>query len=67
MQNFYFLKKLNNILLVTKKKLSFDKNLGGDFQLKDSLLKKNELNGFQSFNKFYHLTNLETFKKLQDL
>ena len=31
------------------------------------LLKKNGLNGFESFNKFYHLTNLETFKKLKDL
>ena len=106
MQNFYFSKKLNNILLVTKKKLSFDKNLRGDFQLKDNLLKKNdnkdfiyigcqilnknlfnkfkvssfpiseiwnqlleknELNGFESSNKFYHLTNLEIFKKLQGL
>jgi len=105
MQNFYFSKKLNNILLLTKKKLSFDKNLGGDFQLKDNLLKKNdnkdfvyigcqilnknlfekyniknfsileiwnellkknELNGFESLNKFYHLTDLETFKKLKD-
>ena len=27
----------------------------------------NELNGFESFNKFYHLTNLQTFKKLKDL
>lgn len=33
----------------------------------DELLNKNELNGFESVNKFYHLTNLETFKKLQDL
>ena len=33
----------------------------------DDLLNKNELNGFESVNKFYHLTNLETFKKLQDL
>ena len=33
----------------------------------DELLQKNELNGFKSFNKFYHLTNLETFKKLKDL
>ena len=41
MQNFYFSKKLNNILLLTKKQLSFDKNLVGDFQLKDNLLKKN--------------------------
>ena len=29
------------------------------------LLKKNELNGFESSNKFYHLTNLEIFKKLE--
>ena len=104
MQNFYFSKKLNNILLVTKKQLSFDKNFRGDFQLKDNLLKKNdnkdyiyigcqilnknlfekynvknfsileiwnellkknELNGFESLNKFYHLTDLETFKKLK--
>ena len=105
MQNFYFSKKLNNILLLTKKQLSFDKNLGGDFQLKDNLLKKNdnkdfiyigcqilnknlfekygvknfpisdiwnellkknELNGFESLNKFYHLTDLKIFKKLKD-
>ena len=31
------------------------------------LLKKNELYGFESLNKFYHLTNLEIFKKLKDL
>ena len=92
-------------MLVTKKQLSFDKNLRGDFQLKDNLLKKNdnkdyiyigcqilnknlfekynvknfsiseiwnellkknELNGFESLNKFYHLTDLEIFKKLKD-
>ena len=33
----------------------------------NELLKKNELNGFESSSKFYHLTNLETFKKLKDL
>ena len=105
MKNFYFSKNLNNTLLVTKKILSFDQNLKGDFDLKnnlllkndkkdfiyigcqilnknlfrsykvhnfsiskiwDELLKKNKLNGFQSLNKFYHLTNLETFKKLED-
>ena len=33
----------------------------------EELLSKNQLNGFESLNKFYHLTNLETFKKLQDL
>ena len=106
MQNFYFSNNLNNILLLVNKDLSFDRNLSGDFELKDNLLKKidiknfiyigcqilnknlfegyevknfsiieiwnkllskNDLNGFESFNKFYHLTNLETFKKLEDL
>tara|TARA_Y100001935_G_C17113368_1_gene411969 strand:- start:2 stop:691 length:690 start_codon:yes stop_codon:yes gene_type:complete len=106
MQNFYFSNKLNNILLVANKTLSFDKNLSGDFSLNDNLLyrgdiknfiyigcqilnknlfteydiknfsvtkiwnellKNNELNGFESVHKFYHLTNLETFRKLEDL
>ena len=105
MKNFYFLNKLNNILLVTNKKFSFDTNLKGDFKLKNNflkkndnndliyigcqilhrslfekykissfpiseiwnkLLKKNKLNGFECSNKFYHLTNLEIFRKLQD-
>ena len=105
MKNFYFLNKLNNVLLVSKKELSFDENLKGDFELKKNLLKKNEkknfiyigcqilnkdlfdrykienfsiteiwqellnkdkLNGFESLNKFYHLTNLDTFKKIKD-
>ena len=34
MENFYFSNKLNNILLLVKKDLSFDKNLKGDFDLK---------------------------------
>ena len=106
MTNFYFLNNLNNILLLTNKKKSFDTSLKGDFNLTNNLikkddkndfiyigcqilnkslfkkyetcnfsiseiwnelLKKNELNGFESVNKFYHLTNLETFKRLQDL
>ena len=106
MTNFYFLNNLNNILLLTDKKKSFDTSLKGDFNLTNNLikkddkndfiyigcqilnkslfkkyeicnfsiseiwnelLKKNELNGFESVNKFYHLTNLETFKRLQDL
>ena len=105
MQDFYFSNQLNNILLLANKKLSFDKNLKGDFELINNLLKKNsnndfiyigcqilsrnlfenykvhsfsitkiwnelvkkdELNGFESSEKFYHLTNLETFKKLRD-
>jgi MurNAc alpha-1-phosphate uridylyltransferase len=32
----------------------------------NELLKNNKLNGYESNNKFYHLTNLETFKKLKD-
>ncbi len=106
MKNYYFKNQLNNLLLVVNKKLSFDNNLTGDFELQSSLLKKNDnknfiyigcqilnkdlfknheiinfsiseiwdklleknmLNGFESVNKFYHLTNLETFKKLKDL
>ena len=46
MKNFYFLNKLNNILLVSKKELSFDENLVGDFELKKNLLKKNEKKSF---------------------
>ena len=33
----------------------------------NDLIDKKELYGFESSNKFYHLTDLETFKKLQDL
>ena len=106
MEKIYFSKKLKNILLLVKKELSFDKNLSGDFNLKDNLIIKNndrnfiytgcqilnkklfsnyktknfsindlwnkliekkELYGFKTNNDFYHLTDLETFKKLQDL
>ena len=106
MENMYFSKKLKNILLLVKKELSFDKNLNGDFDLKENLIikdnerkfiytgcqiinkkllsdykdknfpitnvwndliKKKELYGFETDNDFYHLTDLETFKKLKDL
>ncbi len=106
MEKIYFSKKLKNILLLVKKELSFDKNLNGDFDLKDDLIIKNndrkfiytgcqilnkkllslyknkifsindlwndliekkELYGFETNNDFYHLTDFETFKKLQDL
>ena len=106
MVDFYFAKKLNNALLVSNKKMSFDKSFKGDFDFKNDLLLKNDnknfiylgcqilnknlfnnykissfsiseiwndllkinkLNGFESFNKFYHLTSLEIFKKLKDL
>ena len=104
MQQYYFQNNLNNILLLVNKKLSFDNNLEGDFNLKDNiinksteknfiytgcqilnknlfneydvknfsvtkiwnrLLTKQQLIGFESTNKFYHLTNLEIFKKLK--
>ena len=106
MEKIYFSKKLKNILLLVKKELSFDKNLIGDFDLKENLILKNndrkfiytgcqimnkkllfdykdkifsitnvwndliekkELYGFETNTEFYHLTDLETFKKLQDL
>jgi len=106
MEKMYFSKKLKNILLLVKRELSFDKNLIGDFDLKENLILKNndrkfiytgcqimnkkllfdykdkifsitnvwndliekkELHGFETNTEFYHLTDLETFKKLQDL
>ena len=106
MEKLYFSKQIKNILLLVDKKLSFDKNLTGDFELKNnlisktndkkyiytgcqilnkkiftnykvknfsitevwnSLIEKNELYGFESINDFYHLTDLQTFKRLQDL
>ena len=106
MEKLYFSKQLKNILLLVNKELSFDKNLNGDFDLKDNLIIKNndrkfiytgcqilnkkllsiyktekfsinnlwkdliekkELYGFETNNDFYHLTDLKTFKKLQDL
>ena len=105
MERLYFSKNIENILLLTKKNLSFDKNLIGDFNLENNLVYKNELNnfiytgcqilnkklftnyklenfsiakvwnslieknklfGYESYNNFYHLTDLETFKKLKD-
>ena len=106
MEKIYFSKKLKNILLLVKKELSFDKNLNGDFDLKENLIIKNndrkfiytgcqimnkklvsdykdkifsitnvwndliekkELYGFETNNNFYHLTDLETFRKLKGL
>ena len=106
MEKLYFSKKMKNILLLVNKKLSFDKSLNGDFDLKNNLIskisdkkliytgcqilnkkliadykvkifsimyiwnnliEKKELNGFESKNDFYHLTDLQAFKKLQDL
>jgi len=106
MEKIYFSKKLKNILLLVKKELSFDKNLNGDFDLKENLIindnekkfiytgcqimnkklvsdykdkifsittvwndliEKKELYGFETNNNFYHLTDLETFRKLKGL
>ena len=56
MEKFYFLKKVQNILLLANEKLSFDKNLKGDFNLKRNIIKKNDTNsliytGCQILNK----------------
>ena len=103
MENFYFSKKIQNILMVVNKDLSFDKNLKGDFDLLDNqinkkklnqyiftgcqiiskklfasiknksfsilqiwndLIKGNKLYGYESKNKFYHVTDLEIYNKL---
>ena len=106
MEKMYFSEKLENILLLANKKLSFDKKLKGDFNLKNNLINKeaekefiyigcqiinkklfikekienysileiwnNLLNqkklfGYESQKNFYHLTDLDIFKKLKDL
>ena len=106
MEKMYFSKKLENILLLANKKLSFDKRLKGDFNLKNNLINKDseqefiyigcqiinkklfirdkienysifeiwnnlldqkKLYGYESQNDFYHLTDLDIFKKLKDL
>ena len=106
MEEIYFLKKLENILLLVNKNLSFDKSLTGDFNLSSNLISKKDnldfiyigcqilnkkiltnqtlrkfsilniwnklidekkLYGFESKQKFYHLTDLNTFNKLKDL
>ena len=103
MENFYFSKKIQNILMVVNKDLSFDKNLKGDFDLLDNqinkkklnqyiftgcqiiskklfasiknksfsilqiwndLIKENKLYGYESKNKFCHVTDLEIYNKL---
>ena len=42
MQEIYFLKKLENILLLVNKNLSFDKNLRGDFNLTNNVISKKD-------------------------
>ena len=48
MEELYFSKSLENILLLVNKNLSFDKDLLGDFNLslKDNLVSKNNDNQF---------------------
>ena len=106
MKKMYFSEKLENILLLANKKLSFDKKLKGDFNLKNNLINKEaekefiyigcqiinkklfikekienysileiwnnlldqkKLFGYESQKNFYHLTDLDIFKKLKDL
>ena len=106
MEKIYFSEKLENILLLANKKLSFDKKLKGDFNSKNNLLNKEaekefiyigcqiinkklfiknkiesfsvleiwhnlidkkKLYGYESHKDFYHLTDLNIFKKLKDL
>ena len=106
MEKMYFSENLENILLLVNKKLSFDKKLKGDFNLKNNLIYKEAqkeliyigcqiinkklfvrnkienysileiwnklldqkmLYGFESQQDFYHLTDLDIFKKLKDL
>mgnify|MGYP001445759448 FL=1 len=106
MEEIYFSKKLENILLLVNKNLSFDQSLAGDFNLSNNLISKKDnldfiyigcqilnkkilanqtiskfsilniwnklidekkLYGFESKQKFYHLTDLNIFNKLKDL
>ena len=76
MQNFYFSNKLDNVLLLSNKELSFDKNFLGDFTLENNLLKKNEKNdliyiGCQILNKNlfkeYKVSNFSISKIWNDL
>ena len=106
MEEMYFSNKIENILLLANKKLSFDKKLKGDFNLQNNLINKdaekeliyigcqminkklfvrnkienhsileiwnklidqNKLYGYESQKNFYHLTDLDIFKKLKDL
>ncbi len=106
MEEIYFSKKLENILLLVNKDLSFDQSLAGDFNLSNNLISKKDnldfiyigcqilnkkilanqtiskfsilniwkklinekkLYGFESKQKFYHLTDLNIFNKLKDL
>ena len=103
MDEFFTNNKIKNILLVVNKKLSFDRQLNGDFNLEgnritkntnnhyiytgcqifsrdllnfnkkkifsvtgiwNELIEKDNLFGFESNNKFFHVTNLEIYNQL---
>ena len=103
MTDFYFEKKIDNLLLVVNKNKSFDKRFKGDFELKvDKLFREknnnyiytgcqivnknlfnnikdisfsiskiwnNQINnqrlfGYESFDNFIHLTDLEIYNRL---
>ena len=55
MENFYFSKKIQNILMVVNKDLSFDKNLIGDFNLYNNQLSKKKAKSIY----FYGLSNYQ--------
>ena len=46
MENLYFEKKLNNILLLVNKNLSFDETLDGDFKLQNNLIYNENKNDY---------------------
>ena len=46
MMNYYFEKKIKNLLMIVNKENSFDKRMKGDFSLSDELLLKNKENNF---------------------
>ena len=46
MMNYYFEKKVKNLLMVVNKENSFDKRMSGDFSLSDQRLLKNKENNF---------------------
>tara|TARA_B100001093_G_scaffold351068_1_gene335552 strand:- start:1393 stop:2082 length:690 start_codon:yes stop_codon:yes gene_type:complete len=64
MENFYFSKKLKNILMVVNNSLSFDKNLKGNFTLKNHKLKKQDKNDLIYIG--CQILNKSLFKDIKD-
>ena len=65
MEEIYFSKKLENILLLVNKKLSFDQNFKGDFNLSNNLISKKDkmefiYTGFQILNKKILMNQIKT-------